>query len=345
MYLQLHNLDKSFGQTTAVQAVSLTLDQGDILCLLGPSGCGKTTLLRLIAGLDMPDNGTISQTGRDITRIPPHKRGFGMMFQDYALFPHKNVFDNIAFGLTMRGDTAAKIDQRVNTMLDLVELQGYESREIAQLSGGEQQRVALARALAPDPPLLLLDEPLGALDRFLRERLMIDLRTILKRVNMTAVYVTHDQTEAFAIGDKVAVMNDGRIEQIAPPQTLYTQPNSAFVARFLGFHNIIAGTLLDSQHVMTPAGTFALPALTDPVGSTVQLLIKPTAATFATTETDASVPIRIDHIGFYGRYFRLTVTLLHHPDTTLVFEDDAAPFAPGQTAWLTIDPAAVHRLS
>ena len=339
--LYLKTLTKSFSaNNTAVNQVSLSLAEGEILCLLGPSGCGKTTLLRLIAGLEEPDVGSVTHRGRDVTAVPPHRRGFGMMFQDYALFPHKNVFDNIAFGLEMRGDSAQLITAQVTEMLALVELIGFEQREIDHLSGGEQQRVALARALAPDPQLLLLDEPLGALDRALRERLMIDLRTILKRVGVTAVYVTHDQTEALAIGDQVAVMNNGRLEQIDSPQTLYQAPTSPFVARFLGFQNIVDGVVVDGGVVETAVGTFPLSAQKYPVSTSLKLLLKPNAAIFS-ADGDG-VLVDIAHVGFYGRYFQMTVQSVDAPELQLVFEVETAVYHPNQQVHMQINPEKIH---
>jgi ABC-type Fe3+/spermidine/putrescine transport system ATPase subunit len=200
-FLEVRSLSKSFEPgTKAVDNVTLSVAEGEIVCLLGPSGCGKTTLLRSIAGLEIPDQGNILFDGRDMMPIPPHKREFGMMFQDFALFPHKNVFDNIAFGLQMHHETDGNIRSRVEEMLQLVDLTGFAERKIEQLSGGEQQRVALARALAPHPRLLMLDEPLGSLDRALRERLMLDLWAILKQVGVTAIYVTHDSNGIFRRG-------------------------------------------------------------------------------------------------------------------------------------------------
>ncbi len=344
--LKLNGLKKTFGANTAVAHASVHLNQGEILCLLGPSGCGKTTLLRLIAGLEHPDSGTIIYDDQDVTPIPPHKRGFGMMFQDYALFPHKDLFDNIAFGLEMRGDPLASIKQRVQEMLTLVELEGFGSREIDHLSGGEQQRVALARALAPGPELLLLDEPLGALDRALRERLMIDLRTILKRVGVTAVYVTHDQTEALAIGDQVAVMNNGRIEQIAPPQEIFAYPKSPFVARFLGFHNIIDGIVLDTGQIKTAVGTFSLNQSQAQTAGPLTLLIKPTGTRFSKTALDQAVLVNILHIGFYGRYFQITIEVppLDHNDhaISLIFETVTANYQQGDQLYMSVNPDQLH---
>lgn len=312
--LDVHNIRKTFADgTVAVGGVSLQIEAGEIVCLLGPSGCGKTTLLRLIAGLETADSGTIIFDGQDIGQVPPHKRDFGLMFQDYALFPHKNVADNIAFGLKMHGRGHDEINRRVTEMMRLVELDGYGERKVEQLSGGERQRVALARSLAVSPQLLMLDEPLGALDRALRERLMIDLRRILKQVGVTAVYVTHDQTEAFAIADKVVVMNNGHIEQIAAPQTLYRRPATPFVARFLGFGNIIPGSINKNGTIDTPVGVLELSTPPDkPAGTEVKILIRPDAVTTIspTVKTPRSPDVKTPRRGASsGLTNRLTATI------------------------------------
>ncbi len=304
--LEVRDVAKSFASgTRAVDGVSLDLDEGDILCLLGPSGCGKTTLLRLIAGLETPDRGTVRFDGRDLAGVPPHTRDFGMMFQDFALFPHKDVFGNVAFGLRMRRRPAAESAARVTAMLATVDLAGFERREISQLSGGEQQRVALARALAPGPRLLMLDEPMGALDRALRERLMLDVRAILKRVGMTAVYVTHDQTEAFAVADQLAVMNAGRIEQFGRPPAVYDHPATPFVARFLGFENLLPGRVDASGLVVTAAGRFRPPSPAR--GPAVTLLVRPALDQAALPAGDDADDINvidgvIDAVAFRGRF-------------------------------------------
>ena len=228
----------------AVDGVDLEVHDGEVVCVLGPSGCGKTTLLRAVAGLEPPSAGRIAWDGADLAGVPTHDRGFGMVFQDFALFPHRDVAGNVAFGLRMRGDDAAASRGRVAEVLALVGLDGYERRSIATLSGGEQQRVALARALAPRPRLLLLDEPLGSLDRSLRERLVVDLRAVLTSVGVSAIYVTHDQEEAFALADRVVVLRAGRVVQEGAPEAVWAQPADEFVARFLGFDNVVDGRVI-----------------------------------------------------------------------------------------------------
>lgn len=319
--LQVKNIEKSFDGQPVLRDVSLDLHTGEILALLGPSGCGKTTLLRIIAGLVAADNGRIQYQNHDLTQIPVHQRNFGFVFQDYALFPHKNVRDNIAFGLKMQRWSKEKTEQRVQQVLQLVGLVGYEQRPIHELSGGEQQRVALARSLAPAPQLLLLDEPLGALDRALRENLMLELRRILKAAGsllgqpeeMTAVYVTHDQAEAFAIADRVAVMDKGQIQQIGAPLHLYHHPQTPFVARFLGMPNVLEGKVqtVDPITVETEIGilktedTASLSA-----NEPVYLLIRPEAAQLAKETDEVNVVNgRIQDISFRGRYQIVTIVV------------------------------------
>lgn len=288
--LDIRNVSKRYGNDVlAVRDVSLTLAQGEVLALLGPSGCGKTTLLRMIAGLEQADTGQILLDGEDLTRIPIHRRNFGFMFQDFALFPHKTVAENIGFGLRMRNDKPRAIQSRVAQMLELVNLPGYEQRTIFELSGGERQRVALARSLAPNPRLLMLDEPLGSLDRNLRENLAQELRNILRDLGLTAIYVTHDQQEALVMSDRLAIMRAGEIQQIAPPEQVYRAPAGEFVARFLGFRNLIPIHGLSSEGmVQTPLGDFPLPSHADAPSTAFPaaphaLLIRPESARIADT--------------------------------------------------------------
>lgn len=340
--LEVARVSKRYGAATwAVRDVSLELARGEILCLLGPSGCGKTTLLRLVAGLERPDSGSIRFEGRDLAGVPPHERGFGMMFQDFALFPHRNVRDNVAFGLRMQRAPVTQANDRVNRMLGLVDLSGMAERSIAQLSGGEQQRVALARALAPGPELLLLDEPLGALDRALRERLMLDVRTILKQVGMTSIYVTHDQTEAFAVADRVGVMDAGEVVQIGPPQQVHEQPATPFVARFLGYRNLLPGRMNATGEVETAVGRFRPVGAAQRAGEAVELLIKPVAAGYDSGPHGGPPRINVldavvDAVTFRGRFSQIWLTA---NGQRLLFEEPGnPPFGPGDAVRITIAP-------
>jgi ABC-type Fe3+/spermidine/putrescine transport system ATPase subunit len=237
--LEIRNVHKKFGDLAVLQGISFHQKKGEILALLGPSGSGKTTLLDIIAGLIEPDQGDCAWDGKSLRGIPPHQRGFGLMFQEYVLFPHKNVFENIAFGLRMADQEPVTISSRVADVLTLVGLPEYEKRDISTLSGGEQQRVALARSMAPEPRLVMLDEPLGSLDRTIRERLIGELREILKTAAQTALYITHDQEEAFTIADRVVILGEGKTAQIGTPEEIYYQPNSPYVAQFLGMTNLL----------------------------------------------------------------------------------------------------------
>ena len=236
--LHIESLGVHFDGERALDDASLDVTRGEIVTVLGPSGSGKTTLLRVVAGLQLPDRGRVLLDGEDLADVPPHRRGVGLVFQDHALFPHRDVFGNVSFGLRMRGDSPQAIAARTAELLELVGLVGLERRTVGTLSGGEQQRVALARALAPEPRVLLLDEPLGSLDRRLRDRLLDDLGRIFEELGSTAIYVTHDQTEAFTLGDRVAVMRAGRVVQVATPDELWAHPHDADTARFLGLANV-----------------------------------------------------------------------------------------------------------
>ena len=245
MALEVVGVTKRFGAVTAVDDITFGVRQGRITCLLGPSGCGKTTSLRLIAGFEFPDSGAISIGGSIMTRERPYERNVGLLFQDYALFPHMTVEQNVCYGLRHRRYPKAAIQDRSRAVLDLVKLRGLEQRYPAQLSGGQQQRVALARALAPEPDILLLDEPLSALDAKLRDELRVELKDILAKVDCTTIVVTHDQEEAMSLGDSIIVMNEGRIEQEGTPSEIYARPANRFVATFVGRSNWLSGTIVD----------------------------------------------------------------------------------------------------
>jgi thiamine transport system ATP-binding protein len=251
--LRAEDVSVRFDGVAALDGASLDVGDGEVVTVLGPSGSGKTTLLRVVAGLQVPDSGRVLLDGVDLASTPPHRRGIGLVFQDHALFPHRDVSDNVAFGLRMRGDAPELVAVRTAELLDLVGLAGFERRSVGSLSGGEQQRVALARALAPEPRVLLLDEPLGSLDRRLRDRLLEDLGRLFDQLRLTALYVTHDQTEAFTLGDRVAVMRAGRVVQVATPDELWAHPVDADVARFLGLANVDGGEVVRPEAVVVRA--------------------------------------------------------------------------------------------
>ncbi|OAB60729.1 ABC transporter ATP-binding protein [Leptolyngbya valderiana BDU 20041] len=271
--LQLQSVTKRFGGVTAVDGVDLTVPQGRFVCLLGPSGCGKTTLLRMIAGLEAPSAGKLVLDGEDITEQPAHTRGFGMVFQSLALFPHLTVAENVAYALAIRGTDKERQRRRVAELLDLIQLPDIADRQISQLSGGQRQRVAIARALAVDPRLFLLDEPLSALDAKLRETLQVELRLLQRRLGITTILVTHDQREAMTMADTIVVMDQGRVQQAGSPLEIYCRPANAFVADFIGTSNLLKGTARGGGRVALPGGTLTVPDAPD--SGPVTLSIRP----------------------------------------------------------------------
>ncbi len=271
--LELRNVVKSYEGKPLLKDISFTVSQGETICLLGASGSGKSTILRMIAGLEFPERGAILLKGLDLAQTPPHLRDFGLVFQDYGLFPHLNVFDNLAFGLKMRKVSTEEISMRVAALLDQVNLVGFDSRKVTDLSGGEQQRVALARALAPSPRLLMFDEPLGALDRSLKEDLLDEIRSILHQTKIPAIYVTHDQEEAFAIADRILVLHEGAIIRDGMPSEIWKDPQSAFVAKLLGIGNVIEGEVIAENKIKTEYGTFTVSCAKN-IGEKLQLLIQ-----------------------------------------------------------------------
>jgi spermidine/putrescine transport system ATP-binding protein len=278
--LELIEIRKEYDRAPLLEGISFGVPDGDTICLLGPSGSGKSTLLRIIAGLEAPDSGRVVWNGSDLTASPPHLRDFGLVFQDYALFPHLDVFSNAAFGLKMRARPESEIKARVAEVLDLVNLTGFETRKVTDLSGGEQQRVALARALAPRPRLLMFDEPLGALDRTLKAELLNELRGILRATRVPAIYVTHDQEEAFAIAERILILHEGQIVCDGTPAQVVAEPGSAWVAGFLGLGNVLTGRIIAKNgkkwSVETSLGAFKVSCGTGArVGKTVSLLIRP----------------------------------------------------------------------
>ena len=247
--IDLKGITKDFGETRALDNVNLYIRKREFITLLGPSGCGKTTMLRIIGGFEYPDEGQVLFEGKDIANVPPYKRRVNTVFQKYALFPHLNVYENIAFGLKLKKMPKSEIETRVKRMLKLVNLEGFEKRSVDAMSGGQQQRIAIARALVNEPEVLLLDEPLGALDLKLRKEMQIELKEMQQKLGITFVYVTHDQEEALTMSDTIAVMQGGRIQQIGDPKRIYDEPKNAFVAAFIGESNILHGTMIEDDLV------------------------------------------------------------------------------------------------
>jgi ABC-type Fe3+/spermidine/putrescine transport system ATPase subunit len=279
--LEVHHIFKSYEGKPILTDISFKVETGETVCLLGASGSGKSTLLRIIAGLEDADSGSVSFDGQDLSSTPAHLRDFGFVFQDYALFPHLNVSENVAFGLKMRRLPPNEIAERVTNSLEMVSLRGFEKRQVVDLSGGEQQRIALARALATRPRLLMFDEPLGALDRTLREDLLNELRSILHQTNIPAIYVTHDQEEAFAMADRILILHGGKIVREGAPVDVWANPESAFVARFLGLGNVFEGKVRGKQKeegwkVESGFGVFTVHCEhTHTEGDIIHLLVRP----------------------------------------------------------------------
>jgi spermidine/putrescine ABC transporter ATP-binding subunit len=286
--VEIDRVEKHYGPVAALAGVSLTFADGEFFGLLGPSGSGKTTLLRAIAGFVEPDAGEIRLDGRDIGHTPVHKREIGMVFQNYALFPHMSIFDNVAFGLSVRGQPTADIKKRVGEMLALVRLSGMEKRTPRQLSGGQQQRIALARALVTRPRLLLLDEPLGALDKRLRQQMQIELKQIQREVGITTVFVTHDQEEALTLSDRIAIFDEGKVVQAGSPHEVYERPATAFAANFLGDANFFEGKVLSPGRVAAEGGELATDDPLTAPGSTVILAVRPEKIFLARPESPAA---------------------------------------------------------
>jgi thiamine transport system ATP-binding protein len=336
--LELRDVQKKFGTKLALDDISFKVQTGEIVALLGPSGSGKSTLLSIIAGLNQPDRGQVFWDGKDISAVPPHLRGFGLMFQDYALFPHRDIAGNVAFGLEMAGQPRTQLTKRVREVLELVGLAGFERREVSSLSGGEQQRVALARALAPRPKLLMLDEPLGSLDRALRTRLLQELASILRTAGQTSLYVTHDQEEAFAIADRIVLLEAGRIAQDASPKDLYLRPASPFVAEFLGLHNLFPGKL-SAAVLHTPFGEFPLAVGVD---GDATVLLRPDAIQIG-IEASAKVEGKLVKAEFQGS---ATSAYIQSGAQLLKFSVPSAVILPkiGENLTVSFDPGTAIQL-
>jgi len=345
--VRLEDLSRHYGPVVALDHLDLTLAPGELIALLGPSGCGKTTTLRLLAGLEDADTGRITVGGKDVTGLSAAKRDMGMVFQAYSLFPNMTVRQNVAFGLRVRKISADQRDKRALEMLDLVGLSAQADRYSHQLSGGQQQRVALARALAIEPQVLLLDEPLSALDAKVRAQLRDEIRRIQLEVGITTLFVTHDQEEALAIADRVGVMRDGRLEQLAPPTEVYSRPATSFVAEFVGLSNRLPGEVRDGEvHVRG----ITLPLVErDVPGGQVVALVRPEAVSLASDAAAESGPLTgaVIAVTFLGATSRVTVDL---GDTTVLAQlptSDAAALSAGSRVTLAIrrDPVLVSAVS
>jgi putative spermidine/putrescine transport system ATP-binding protein len=340
--VRLEGLSRHYGSVVALDRLDLTLEPGQLIALLGPSGCGKTTTLRLLAGLEDADAGRIIVGGRDMTHIPANKRDMGMVFQAYSLFPHMTVRQNVAFGLRLRRAGAAERDQRAIEMLELVGLADHATRYPHQLSGGQQQRVALARALAIEPQVLLLDEPLSALDAKVRAQLRDEIRRIQLEVGITTLFVTHDQEEALAIADRVGVMRDGHLEQLASPTEVYSRPATSFVAEFVGLSNRLAGEVKDGS-VIVRGCTLPLVERDTPNGQVVAL-VRPEAVTLApdgAAESAGPLAGTVIAVTFLGATSRVTVDLGDARILAQLSTADATALSAGSPVALTIRPDPV----
>lgn len=309
-YLSIRSLSKHFGEFTALDDISLDIEEGEFVCFLGPSGCGKTTLLRAIAGLDIQSQGEIHQAGGDISAQPPERRDFGIVFQSYALFPNLSIEKNIAFGLENRGLSRGQIHQRVDELLQLVGLAEQSKKYPAQLSGGQQQRIALARALAPSPGLLLLDEPLSALDAKVRGHLRQEIRSLQQRLGITTIMVTHDQEEALTMADRIVVMNHGVIEQVGTPREIYAQPASAFVADFIGTMNFLKAEVIAEGQVSVGGRQLSCDTGGAVIGSRVTLAVRPESFELcAEGAGDNCIDVTVAAVEFLGAFVRAELDL------------------------------------
>lgn len=325
--VDLVGLTRTYGAVRALDGLTLRIQPGELVALLGPSGCGKTTALRILAGLDEADAGSVSVDGRDISRVPANKRDIGLVFQAYSLFPHLTVLDNVAFGLKMRGVGSRERACRAAEMLDLVGLAAQSGRYADELSGGQQQRVALARALAIRPRVLLLDEPLSALDAQVRSQLRDEIRRVQLEVGTTTLFVTHDQEEALAVADRVGVMNAGRLEQLAAPAELYTRPATPFVAEFVGLHNRLPARVVDGRVPLWGHPVAALPgSLSEGVA-----LVRPEAIRLT---ADPASTATVQSVAFLGAVSRVTVAL--EDGSSVLAQISGQSFGPGDRVTLTV---------
>jgi len=338
-FLDVAGAEKSFGAAAVLGGVNLGVAKGEFVSLLGPSGCGKTTLLRIVAGLLGVDRGAVKLDGQDITALPPHKRDVGVVFQNYALFPHLTVAENVAFGLKARGRGAGETREAVARFLDLVHLADFAGRSVRALSGGQQQRVAVARALAVRPKLLLLDEPFSALDRKLRETMQLEVRRLQRRLGLTTIFITHDQEEALVLSDRIAVMNKGTIQQIATTTEIYERPANDFVADFVGESNIFHGTLTEPGVVTLSAGRRLMVNRTSRVGDRLGVLMRPERFAGSGANTFSGEVLEAVYL---GASFKLRLACADGLELLVRQPARGTLPAAGQTIEVGIDPDAIH---
>ena len=335
--IDLKNISKSFGKTTVLENMNLYIRENEFLTLLGPSGCGKTTTLRIIAGFETPSEGKVIFSGKDISDVPPYERQVNTVFQKYALFPHLNVYENIAFGLKIKKMPKEEITKKVTEVLKLVNLSGFEKRGVDSLSGGQQQRIAIARALVNEPKVLLLDEPLGALDLKLRKEMQIELKNIQKRVGITFIYVTHDQEEALTMSDTIVVMNEGLIQQIGTPVDIYNEPKNAFVAKFIGESNILPGIMHKDYLVEFQGVTFPCVDKGFAPKEPVEVVIRPEDIQMTTAE-DGQLQGLVEEVTFKGVHYEIVVNV--DGFRYLIQSTAMAPL--GEVIGMKILPDAIH---
>ena len=331
--ISLENLTKEYDGQVVLKGINLEIDEKEFVTLLGPSGCGKTTTLRILGGFEEASGGTVLFDGQDISSLPPYKRELNTVFQKYALFPHMNVFDNIAFGLKIKKYDKQTIEFKVNKMLSLVGLEGYQKRNINQLSGGQQQRIAIARALVNEPKVLLLDEPLGALDLKLRKSMQLELKNIQKEVGITFVYVTHDQEEALTMSDSIVVMNEGNIQQIGTPLDIYNEPENRFVAQFIGDSNIIEGKFIKDFEVEFDGIHFECVDKGFDEGQDIDIVIRPEDIDIKEVGVGKITGI-VESVIFKGVHYEITVKnsvrdyIIHTTDLCVVGKEVSLDFYP-----------------
>jgi ABC-type Fe3+/spermidine/putrescine transport system ATPase subunit len=349
--LRLRRLEKRYGATAAVDGIDLDVEAGEFVTLLGPSGCGKTTTLGLIAGFFPATAGEIFLRGRPVANLPPFRRDIGVVFQDYALFPHMSVEDNVAFGLRMRGVDRRETERRVGEALDLVHLTGLGQRRPLEVSGGQRQRVALARALVIEPTVLLLDEPLSNLDLKLREEMRVEIARIQRQLRITTIFVTHDQGEALVMSDRVAVMNAGRIEQLGTPEEIYERPRTRFVAEFIGRMNFFAGRRVPGGVEVGGGGTIALPHGSAETSGEVLVAVRPERTALSrqppAEATQLAVPCTVTEVLFLGPTREVHVAYQNGRRGLVELSNlgGAPAFSPGENAWLSAPPEACRTLS